>query len=79
MQLRPLHEAIRTVWTIKLGLGLALPGLGVLAYDVLHLFDADRLLPTGLLRPCSTESGRRAGGGAWVRRVRGYVPHVAAQ
>ncbi len=47
MTLNSLHPAIRTVWTIKIGLASALAVLGVLAYDLLHLFDAERWFPTG--------------------------------
>lgn len=46
--MHPLAPAIRTVWRIKLALLWSMPLIGVLIYDVLHLFTVrDRLLPPG--------------------------------
>ncbi len=47
--MQPLHPAIQTVWRIKMGLVTSVLVFGVLAYDVLNLFDRSRMLPFGLL------------------------------
>ncbi len=52
-ELRPLHPAARTVWTIKMLLGGAILVLGALLYDVTSLFSTESFLPPGVISGAS--------------------------
>lgn len=47
--MRPLDPAIRTIWSIKLGLVMGAILIAVLFYEVTHLFDEDGWLPPFVL------------------------------
>ena len=55
--MRQLEPAIINVWRIKLGLAAGLSTLGTFAYDLVHLFRDEALLPFGLLTGAVLVSG----------------------
>jgi len=47
--LRTLHPSIQSVWRIKLAATMTVLFFGVLFYDLVHLYDPDPTVPTGVL------------------------------